>query len=286
MKKGCAVLLALTMLVALAVPSAFAADAKKTELIVFAAASMTETLNQIKELYEAENPDVVLVYNFDSSGTLKTQIQEGADCDVFISAAPKQMNQLDAACDSEKNPDGLDYVKQGSRINLLENKVVLAVPEGNPKGMKSFDQLAKLLEAGDVFMAMGNSDVPVGQYTQKILAFYKLDEDKLVKAGAITYGSNVKEVTTQVKEGSVDCGVVYATDAFSAGLDSVDAATAEMCGQVIYPAAVLNISRNPEAAQAFLDYLTGEEATEVFESVGFTAIPQETEEQTDSAAAA
>ena len=286
MKKGCAVLLALTMLVALAVPSAFAADAKKTELIVFAAASMTETLNQIKELYEAENPDVVLVYNFDSSGTLKTQIQEGADCDVFISAAPKQMNQLDAACDSEKNPDGLDFVKQGSRINLLENKVVLAVPEGNPKGMKSFDQLAKLLEAGDVFMAMGNSDVPVGQYTQKILAFYKLDEDKLVKAGAITYGSNVKEVTTQVKEGSVDCGVVYATDAFSAGLDSVDAATAEMCGQVIYPAAVLNISKNPEAAQAFLDYLTGEEATEVFESVGFTAIPQETEEQTDSAAAA
>ena len=286
MKKGCAVLLALTMLVALAVPSAFAADAKKTELIVFAAASMTETLNQIKELYEAENPDVVLVYNFDSSGTLKTQIQEGADCDVFISAAPKQMNQLDAACDSEKNPDGLDFVKQGSRINLLENKVVLAVPEGNPKGMKSFDQLAKLLEAGDVFMAMGNSDVPVGQYTQKILAFYKLDEDKLVKAGAITYGSNVKEVTTQVKEGSVDCGVVYATDAISAGLDSVDAATAEMCGQVIYPAAVLNISRNPEAAQAFLDYLTGEEATEVFESVGFTAIPQETEEQTDSAAAA
>ena len=286
MKKGCVVLLVLTMLVALAVPSAFAADAKKTELIVFAAASMTETLNQIKELYEAENPDVVLVYNFDSSGTLKTQIQEGADCDVFISAAPKQMNQLDAACDSEKNPDGLDFVKQGSRINLLENKVVLAVPEGNPKGMKSFDQLAKLLEAGDVFMAMGNSDVPVGQYTQKILAFYKLDEDKLVKAGAITYGSNVKEVTTQVKEGSVDCGVVYATDAFSAGLDSVDAATAEMCGQVIYPAAVLNISKNPEAAQAFLDYLTGEEATEVFESVGFTAIPQETEEQTDSAAAA
>ena len=286
MKKGCAVLLVLTLLVALAVPSAFAADAKKTELIVFAAASMTETLNQIKELYEAENPDVVLVYNFDSSGTLKTQIQEGADCDVFISAAPKQMNQLDAACDSEKNPDGLDFVKQGSRINLLENKVVLAVPEGNPKGMKSFDQLAKLLEAGDVFMAMGNSDVPVGQYTQKILAFYKLDEDKLVKAGTITYGSNVKEVTTQVKEGSVDCGVVYATDAFSAGLDSVDAATAEMCGQVIYPAAVLNVSKNPEAAQAFLDYLTGEEATEVFESVGFTAIPQETEEQTDSAAAA
>ncbi len=279
MKKVLALLLALTMLVALAVPGASAADVEKTELIVFAAASMTETLNQIKELYEAENPGVTLVYNFDSSGTLKTQIQEGADCDVFISAAPKQMNQLDASCDAEKNPDGLDFVLQGSRIDLLENKVVLAVPEGNPKGIESFDQLNELLAAGDVFMAMGNSDVPVGQYTQKILSFYELDEEKLAKAGSLTYGTNVKEVTTQVSEASVDCGIVYATDAFSAGLDSVDAATAEMCGQVIYPAAVLNVSKNPEAAQAFLDYLTGEEASEVFEAVGFTAIMKAVEEE-------
>ena len=277
MKKVLATLLALTMLFALAVPSAFAADAEKTELIVFAAASMTETLNQVKELYEAENPDVNLVFNFDSSGTLKTQIQEGADCDLFISAAPKQMNQLDASKDAETNPDGLDFVLQGSRINLLENKVVLAVPEGNPKGIESFDQLAELLKNGDVFMAMGNSDVPVGQYTQKILAFYGLDEEALAKAGTITYGSNVKEVTTQVAEASVDCGIVYATDAFSAGLDNVDAATAEMCGQVIYPAAVLNVSKNPEAAQAFLDYLTGPEATEVFESVGFSSMTKDAE---------
>ncbi len=156
------------------------------------------------------------------------------------------------------------------RINLLENKVVLAVPEGNPKGIESFDQLAELLKAGDVFMAMGNSDVPVGQYTQKILAFYGLNEEDLAKAGCLTYGTNVKEVTTQVSEASVDCGVVYATDAFSAGLDSVDAATAEMCGQVIYPAAVLNTAKLPRAAQAFLDYLTGEEAMAVFASVGFS----------------
>ena len=192
MKKVPALLLVLTMIVALAAPGALAAD--KTELIVFAAASMTETLNQIKELYEAEHPDVVLVYNFDSSGTLKTQIQEGADCDVFISAAPKQMNQLDASCDAEKNPDKLDFVKQGTRIDLLENKVVLAVPEGNPKGIESFDQLAELLASGDVFMAMGNSDVPVGQYTQKILAYDGLNEEDLAKAGSITYGTNVKEV--------------------------------------------------------------------------------------------
>ena len=118
-------------------------------------------------------------------------------------------------------------------------------------------------------MAMGNSDVPVGQYTQKILAHYGLDEQELADAGEITYGSNVKEVTTQVAEGSVDCGVIYCTDAFSAGLTVVDEAAAEMCGQVIYPAAVMKNSSDPDAAQEFLDYLTTGEAMEVFESVGF-----------------
>ena len=272
--KPLALLLAFMMILTLAAgitPAAFADDAKdRTELIVFAAASMTETLTELKDKYEKANPDVTITCNFDSSGTLKTQIQEGADCDLFISAAPKQMNALDASCDKEKNPDGLDFVLQGSRINLLENKVALVVPEGNPKGVKSFDQLVGLLKAGDVFLAMGNSDVPVGQYTQKILAFYELNEEELAKAGLLTYGTNVKEVTTQVKEASVDCGVVYGTDAFSAGLEVVDTATKEMCGQVIYPAAVLNVSKHPEAAQAFLDYLTGEEATEVFEGVGFS----------------
>ena len=251
-------------------PAEEPAPAEEVELIVFAAASMTETLTEIKALYETAHPGVTVTYNFDSSGTLKTQIQEGADCDLFISAAPKQMNALDASCDAEKNPDGLDFVLQGSRINLLENKVALVVPDGNPKGIESFDQLIGLLKDGEILFAMGNSDVPVGQYTQKIFAFYELNEEELAGAGKITYGSNVKEVTTQVKEGSVDCGVVYATDAFSAGLTIVDTATKDMCGQVIYPAAVLNVSKNPEAAQAFLDYLTGPEATAVFEGVGFS----------------
>ena len=271
-RKPLALLLALVMLLSLAVTASADEKPEEVELIVFAAASMTETLTELKAKYEEANPGVTITYNFDSSGTLKTQIQEGADCDLFISAAPKQMNALDASCDKEKNPDGLDFVLQGSRINLLENKVALVVPEGNPKKIESFDQLVELLKAGDVFFAMGNSDVPVGQYTQKILAFYELNEEDLAKAGLITYGTNVKEVTTQVKEASVDCGVVYGTDAFSAGLEVVDTATKEMCGQVIYPAAVLNVSKNPEAAQAFLDYLTGEEATAVFEGVGFSAI--------------
>ena len=247
-------------------------EAEPVELIVFAAASMTETMNQIAELYKAKAPNVTLTYNFDSSGTLKTQIQEGAECDLFISAGQKQMNQLDITADPEVNTDKLDFVLEGTRINLLENRVTLCVPEGNPKDIKSFDDLADKLKEGSVLMAMGNSDVPVGQYTQKILAFYGLDEEKLAKDGVITYGTNVKEVTTQVTEASVDCGVVYCTDAFSAGLTPVDYATKEMCGQVIYPAAVLNVSKNQEAAKEFLAYLQTDEAMKVFEAVGFAPV--------------
>ena len=247
-----------------------AENALSGEIIVFAAASMTETLTQLKDTFEAANPGVTVTCNFDSSGTLKTQIEEGADCDLFLSAGQKQMNQLDIEADAAVNTDGLDFVDGATRINLLENKVALCVPEGNPKGIDNFDALAAALKDGDVLLAMGNSDVPVGQYTQKILAYYELSEEELSNAGCITYGTNVKEVTTQVSEGSVDCGVIYCTDAFSAGLSIVDYATPEMCGQIIYPAAVLKTAQNPDAAKAFLDYLTGPEAAAVFENVGFS----------------
>ena len=208
--------------------------AQSVELIVFAAASLTETLNALGESYTAEHPEVTFRFNFDSSGTLKTQIQEGADCDLFISAGQKQMNQLDITASADVNKDGLDFVDADSRVNLLENKVVLCVLEGSDKGIDSFDALAA--------------------------------------AGVITYGSNVKEVTTQVTEGSVDAGVVYCTDAYSAGLTPVDEATREMCGQVIYPAAVLKAAPNAEAAKEFLAYLQTDKAMTVFEGVGFSAV--------------
>lgn len=241
---------------------------EKTELIVFAAASMTETLNQIKKLYETNNENITLTYNFDSSGTLLKQILAGADCDIFISAAQKQMNQLDINKGEEDNPDRNDFVLQGTRINLLENKVALAVPDGNPKDINSFNDLTtdKLS-----LLAIGNSDVPVGSYTLEILNYIGKPVEEFESEGKITYGSNVKEVTTQVKEGTVDAGIIYATDAKSADLQVVDLATKDMCKQVIYPAAVLNITKNETESRKFLDYLKSNEAMEVFKSVGFTA---------------
>ena len=281
MKKLLSLLLALSLVLALTAcgskdDGANDADtqddaAEPVELIVFAAASMTETLNEIAEMYKEVAPNVTLIFNFDSSGKLLTQISEGADCDLFISAAPTQMNAMDGSLigDTEKNPNGLDLIVTDSRIDLLENKVTLAVPEGNPKGIESFDQLAQLLKGGDVLLAIGNSDVPVGQYTQKIFAYYGLDESAMTDC--LTYGNNVKEVTTQVSEAAADCGIIYATDAFSAGLEVVDSATAEMCGQVIYPAAVLK-GEKEEAARAFLAYLETDAAMTVFERVGFSAV--------------
>ena len=247
-------------------------EEEPVELIVFAAASMTETLTELGDDYMNEHKNVTIQYNFDSSGTLKTQIQEGADCDIFISAGQKQMNQLDKDASADVNTEGLDFVVEGTRFDILENKVALVVPEGNPAGINSYDDLKTKLAEGSIKMAMGNADVPVGQYTQKILAYFGLSEDDLAAAGAITYGTNVKEVTTQVSEGAVDCGIIYATDAYSAGLEVVDTATKDMCGQVIYPAAVMKSTKNEEAAKAFLDYLREDAANKVFEGVGFTPI--------------
>ncbi len=243
---------------------AFAEKPDSKEIIVFAAASLEETMTEIAENYRKAQPEVTILYNFDSSGTLKTQIEEGADCDIFISASPKQMNELQ---DSEPC-----LILPETRLDLLENKVVLAVPEENPAGLSSFDDLADRLKNEEIFLSMGNADVPVGQYTRKILTFYGLKEDDLAAAGKITYGTNVKEIATHISEAITDCGVIYRTDAFSAHLITLDEADPEMCGQVIYPAAVLAGSVHPDAAKTFLEYLSGEEASVIFESVGFKAL--------------
>ena len=163
-------------------------SANKTELVVFAAASMTETLESLKKTYQTLHPEIEITYNFDSSGTLKTQIEEGAVCDLFISAAQKQMNGLEEG----------GYIDKDTRLDLLENKVALCVAENSKSGIQSYADMKAHLEAGDILMAIGNEDVPVGQYTQNIFTYYGLDENALKEKGVLTYGSNVKEVTTQI----------------------------------------------------------------------------------------
>ena len=244
-------------------------DTKATKVYVYAAASMTETLQQIETKYEKANKNVDLVFNFGSSGTLKDQIIAGGTCDLFISAAQKQMNAL----------QDLDLINTESRVNLLENKVSLVVPETNTFNVQSFDNMATLLSAKteNFILAMGGADVPVGDYTKKILKHYGiLNEsgdfvDDQVEAH-ITYGEDVKDVCTKVQNLQASCGVIYRTDAFSEHLTEVAQATADMCGQVIYPAALIKATKQAKLAGNFLTYLKGAEASAIFESVGFTAL--------------
>ena len=276
MKKVFALVLALAMALGLtACTSTTGGETgeETVDVVVFAAASMEASLTEIAQQYKTVAPNVNLGLTFDSSGTLKTQIEEGAVCDLFISAAQKQMNQLDSADTTGTNTDGLDFVYSDTRIDLVENKVVLAVPDDNPKDIQTFSDLGtdKLS-----LLCLGNDDVPVGAYSLEILDTLGIDIAQLENDGKVTYASNVSEVANQVKEGAVDCGIIYATDANTYELKVVDQAAADMCSQVIYPAAVMKSGTEgaKDAAQAFLDYLhTDENAVSVLEGVGFTVLP-------------
>ena len=237
------------------------AMADTVELNVFAAASLTESLTKIGELYKAANPGVTLSFNFDSSGTLQTQIESGAQTDLFISAAKKQMDALEAG----------GYLLEGTRKDLLANKVVLIVPEGSALGLTVFEDVA-----GDAIklVALGNSDVPVGQYAQEV--FTTLGGWDAVSAKA-SLGANVKEVLAQVESGAVDCGVVYATDAATAkGVTVVAEAPEGSHKPVVYPGAALASSASADAAKAFLAFLTTPDAVAAFEAVGFSMAPAPT----------
>jgi molybdate transport system substrate-binding protein len=247
--------------------SALAAEGGKT-VTVFAAASMTESMNRIVELYKKTEPDVTVVCNFDSSGTLKTQIQEGADCDIFISAGQRQMDQIDITANPAVNTEKLDFVLPGSRFDIVSNQVVLIVPKGrNPKGIDNF---ADVVTDKVSIVALGNSDVPVGQYSQEIYTNLGIWE-KLNNLSKITFASNVKEVLVQVAAAAVDCGIVYGTDAATSdGVEVVASAPEDSHRPIVYPAAILGRAKDKAAASAFVEFLKGEESTNVFRSIGFS----------------
>lgn len=228
---------------------------ESTELFISAAASLTDVLKELSTAYSAKEPDVKLTFTFGASGALQTQIEEGAPSDIFLSAAQKQMDALDKK----------SLLLDGTRKDLLINKVTLITPKGSTKDIKSFDDIntdkVKKIALGEP------KSVPVGQYSEEIFTYLKcLDA---VKKKAV-YGSDVRQVLTWVESGDVDCGIVYATDAATSDKILVVAeAPQESHTPVVYPAAVLKSSKNADAAKAFLAFLSSDEAKTLFVKYGF-----------------
>ncbi len=231
------------------------ANSDTVSLTVLAAASLTDACTELKTIYEEEHPDTLLTFSFASSGALQTQIEEGAPADLFFSASTKQMDALvkEGLMDSE------------SITELLENKIVLVVPTSSDKDITSFEDVAS-----DKVSMIGLGDpesVPAGQYGEEV--FTSLGIPDAVKSKA-NYGSDVRTVLTWVEEGSVDCGVVYRTDAVSTDQVRIVATAPEgSCRKVIYPVGIVKATENPEASAEFLAFLKSDTAKKVFEKYGF-----------------
>lgn len=227
-----------------------------TEIYVSAAASLTDALQNIGRKYEAENPSVKIIYNFGSSGALQTQIEQGAPADVFVSAAPKQMDDLE-----EKG-----LLLEGSRHDLLANEVVLIVPKDSPLDISSLSDLAGTA-VGKI--ALGEPQgVPVGQYAGQIFKSLGIEAEVNTKA---VYASDVRQVLAWVESGEADCGLVYATDA--AVSDKVRVLLTAPPGshkEVVYPLAILSATQQETAVRAFAEYLDREPAKNIFKEYGFT----------------
>ncbi|MDF2800538.1 MAG: molybdenum transporter, periplasmic molybdate-binding protein [Anaerocolumna sp.] len=228
--------------------------AEPVELLVAAAASLQNAMEELQILYKAANPDVTLTFTFGSSGTLQQQIEQGAPVDVFMSAALKQMKALE---------DG-GLILTDTKKELLENKIVLIVPKDSDLEITSFEDILKA-----PVIALGEpSSVPVGQYSEEVFTYLGILDKVMEK---VTYGKDVTEVLTWVATGNADAGVVYATDAKSSDDVTVVAeAPAESTSKVLYPVAVIKDTKVEEAAKAFVEYLASEEAIGVFEEYGFT----------------
>ena len=272
-KKLLAVMLAGVLAAGMSAGSVQAATADEAsgDLYVFIAASLNNAMEEIQKDFNKEYPDVNVLYNADSSGTLQTQIEEGSRCDIFFSAATKQMNAL---VDEE-------LAKKDSVVNLLENKVVLIKPKGGETKVTGFENIT---DAANI--ALAGEDVPVGQYSREIFKNLGIEED--VNKMEINEGKNVTEVLASVSEGSNEVGIVYATDAASVA-DKVDiiaeAPEGSLQTPVLYPVGLTEDQEASDseaaAADAFLEYLQSDDALKVFEEYGFT--PYKAEEKTDDA---
>ncbi len=235
------------------------ASGGQQELLIAAAASLQYVMeDEIQPAFEEANPDIKLSFTFDSSGKLQTQIEEGADADVFFSAAMKQMNAL-----KEEN-----LVDADSIVELLENKIALIVPKGSELGITGFEDITKAEK-----IAIGDPEsVPVGQYSKEAFESLGMWEDVEEKA---SFGTNVTEVLSWVAAGSADAGIVYLTDATTSDqfeeVEVVGFAPEGSVSKVIYPVGVVSASTKKEAAQTFVDFLSGEDAMAAFAEYGFSA---------------
>ena len=225
-------------------------------VMLAAAASLEKSFTeQLIPMFEAQYPNVKIEGTYDSSGKLQSQIEAGADVDIFFSAALKQMQAL--------QEEG--YIDADASVDLLENKIVLIVPKGSEEGYTSFEDIvnADMVAIGDP------ESVPAGQYGKEALenlGLWSEVENKL------SLGTNVTEVLNWVAEQSADAGIVYATDAASIPekVTVIAAAPEGSVSKVIYPVAELKDTANKEAADAFMEFLQSADALKVFEEAGFT----------------
>lgn len=225
------------------------------KLLVAAAASLEYSYeDELIPMFEEENPNITVEGTYDSSGKLQTQIEEGIEADVFMSAAMKQMNAL---VDE-------DLVDKDSVVKLLENKILLIASADSVLDLQEFTDITK---AGSI--AIGDpASVPVGQYSQEALTSLGIWDEVSAKA---SLGTNVTEVLNWVAEGSAEAGIVYATDAATTDKVKVVAEAPEgsLAEKAIYPVGVVSASAQKEAAEKFVDFLQSDKAIAVFEKYGF-----------------
>lgn len=225
-------------------------------LTISVASSLKKAMTEVSELYIKENPDVVLMFNYGSSGDLQKQIENGAPSDIFISAAKKQMDAL--------NSDGI--IDSNSIKNILKNQLVLVVPKVSDN--TDISDFLSLSQPQIKQIALGEpKSVPAGQYAKEV--FTNLNCWDAIEEKAV-FGKDVTQVLTYVENSEVDAGIIYATDANTSQKVTVVAIAPEGShSPIVYPAAIIKDTKHAKEAQNFLDYLNNKEAAKVFKKYGF-----------------